>query len=405
MDKNLTELTALVNKRLLINNNAQLFQLIITKKYDSIKRIISESTFNIDGLFVNGLSPLHIAIKQNDYYLVQLFLNFNANVNNLNVIGDTPLNFAILNCDNNNRQILSIFLLLLKSGANINQIASNLKYPIENAVTLKKRNFIQILLCCKADDSFKTLYGHSLLHLAMFDYHPADIVRILLCNFVNPNLKNNLHTVMEFAIIFRTSALKELLYYNLPFDYREYYVQKFFQKLDELNDDKNFFIYHLVKRSPNNLSDMLNYTAYNQFLKYFNELNNMQSKNIYNSSTTYFNLLMFDMKNFTWFLLNNEHCKYYLLLNEEMITKSFPLFSYILLERLKIAIGFTVNYYFLYKYILIHKNSILSILAQQIPIQFFQMITFLLNENDITRLCYYIYDTDDNYIVMDEENK
>ena len=76
----------------------------------------------------SGMSPLHVAILQNNRDIVELLLEKGADVNLQNNSGDTPLHFAIAG------ENVELCNLLLNAGADVNLQNENGKTPLHHAV-------------------------------------------------------------------------------------------------------------------------------------------------------------------------------------------------------------------------------------------------------------------------------
>lgn len=86
-----------------------------------------------------GETALHLAVKNNDFRLVEILINSGADVNAITNYKATPLHYAASFAKNN-----TINLLAAK-GSNINAVDNNDKKPLDWAIEAKKDDNIELL--------------------------------------------------------------------------------------------------------------------------------------------------------------------------------------------------------------------------------------------------------------------
>ncbi|XP_008213954.1 ankyrin-3 [Nasonia vitripennis] len=121
-------------------------------------------------------SLLHYAVKCQNYDVVKLLIDYNCNVNAVDLHGQTPIGYAI-ECNN-----IKILNFLLSRGANILNITSSLL----NAAKESHIVLLQILLKYGADINVSDEFGTTILHFAVWNKH-LGLIQILLNKSANVN--------------------------------------------------------------------------------------------------------------------------------------------------------------------------------------------------------------------------
>lgn len=94
---------------------------------------------NINNKNEAGETALHLAVKNNDFRLVEILINRGANVNAITNYKATPLHYAASFAKNN------VINLLAQKGSNINAVDSNGKKPLDWAIEAKKYDNIELI--------------------------------------------------------------------------------------------------------------------------------------------------------------------------------------------------------------------------------------------------------------------
>ena len=121
-------------------------------------------------------NPLHVAVKENHYFIVEKFLQLGINVNLVDRYGFCALKFAIMHrCDND------LIKLLLKKGADVTGAMYPYSYKLPIQMTFLRRNYevLSTLITAGADINGKTFRG-----IRIFDnnhnYGPSDALYIYI---------------------------------------------------------------------------------------------------------------------------------------------------------------------------------------------------------------------------------
>ena len=124
-----------------INKESPLFKAIYMQNINIIKELLEKGEKpNIS--FIDGITPLHIAINKKNEKIIEYLLKYNANPNSKTIIeGKTPVHYAIIN--NSNEKIIS---LLLEYGGSFNILDNNNKSPMDYINNLDTFNIINNLL-------------------------------------------------------------------------------------------------------------------------------------------------------------------------------------------------------------------------------------------------------------------
>jgi len=96
----------------------------LVSSYDD-EYFTSRKAPSVDDKNKNGLTPLHYACENGNSYIVDLLINYGANVNVSDNEGFTPLHFA---CKNGNLEIVKS---LVDDGANVNAKSNNRLVPLQ----------------------------------------------------------------------------------------------------------------------------------------------------------------------------------------------------------------------------------------------------------------------------------
>ncbi|XP_076288512.1 transient receptor potential cation channel subfamily A member 1-like [Lasioglossum baleicum] len=181
-------------------------------KYGADVNRLNSSTFGRD------LTALHSAVKQHKVAVAQLLINYGANVNFKNNLGDTPIVYAIENSDTEMAKLLltngadikdnpnllctaagngSLQMVedLLKHGADVNMLNSSIcgkdLTPLHSAVKKYQVEVAQLLIDYGANVNFKDDHGDTPIVCAI-ENGDTEMTKLLLTNGAdikdNPNL-------------------------------------------------------------------------------------------------------------------------------------------------------------------------------------------------------------------------
>lgn len=155
-----------------------------------VKLLISYGA-NLNAHFPRGYeTALHLAVENNNYNLVKLLLDNNANVNIRNSRGETPLHVACINSVCNRTKIV---YELINHGANLEARDKDGLTPLMYAARANNGKYVNALMLNKAYAYAQDNEGNTALHYAA---QKKDIegkshaLRFLLRRGVDPNIRN-----------------------------------------------------------------------------------------------------------------------------------------------------------------------------------------------------------------------
>ncbi len=190
--------------------NEQLLHLAIEKSNEKVVKTLLDNDYNIEEKDSFGNSPLYEATYNGNIDMVRLLLAYNADVNNPNNNGFTPL-FATIGKKNS----FEITKLLIENGANVNHVTKYGHPPLFKAASIKNRKEIIKLLVKKgADVNFKGEDGEtSIFHTLLFSN--IENARTLIENGADLKvLDNEGKSVLHTAQLISTPQMIELLVEN-----------------------------------------------------------------------------------------------------------------------------------------------------------------------------------------------
>lgn len=364
----------------------KLFELYMTmRSYEKIKSSIKKNKIDINKIFRNGLSPLHMAINKKDEKLVTILLNKGANVNILNSEGDTPLNYISTHCDDNKTYKCRIFEKLLQFGANCNHVDSfDMWPPLKTTFYLKKYNFFELLLKYNANVEYHYKDGNTILHLVIFDTDNKYLL-LLVKYAINLEMKNfdNKTALIVAMENNRLIHVRTLLDYDAKIQNDNLQlVQKY---LNNLSTEHRYgycshFLYHLFKRCPNAL-DSVSFPVPPKFSHHVLEMQRMRKQRQNNEYAGYscYSILMKDIKHTTIpIYVTDEEFDEFRRNGKKKIILKYPFFGAIIVHKIKLAYGHSIRsttYMKLYFYI---KKRAITLPKKFIDI----IITSLINYND-----------------------
>ncbi|WP_028330041.1 ankyrin repeat domain-containing protein [Brachyspira alvinipulli] len=155
---------------------------IESSRNDMINLLI-ENKANINVEDSNGLSPLTVAVMNNDTELTKLLIANKANLSVVTKDGESLIEYAI---NNDNVDLLQI---LVEAGADINYAGISSYTPLMIAAKSGAENIARILLSQKVDLNAVDKYGDTALHIAA-ENSKLPIVRMILEKKPNLNIQN-----------------------------------------------------------------------------------------------------------------------------------------------------------------------------------------------------------------------
>ncbi|MEN6290766.1 MAG: ankyrin repeat domain-containing protein, partial [Methanobacterium sp.] len=233
----------------------------------------------------NSRTELSEAAAQGDIAGVQMLVSRGANINELDIDGQTALMHAI--CKKQTKTAAT----LINMGANINSQDRNGYSALSHAISFGNKELVIFLIEKGADLKMKEVhYGYSYLHRAA-SYDQPEISKILLKNNMDINEKNTYgDTPLHVALTYRMYDMAKLLvdcgadinarnnYGSTPLHYAVKYGQvATITKLvseSSLNRDKNaksMITYLLSKNANTEIRDSWGYTPLSLALYYKNK--------------------------------------------------------------------------------------------------------------------------------------
>lgn len=316
-------------------------------------------------------TQLQSAIMGKNMLYVKWLLENNTNINGRNRSGDTPLIFMIRHIGDEDRIIRRMFKLLLKRGADLNALSHLEKRPaLFIACYANQLLFFKIILKHLVNADYITIadvdqhigisavHNYSLnSHLAT--YHYINELLLRLCRDVstkkNDNLSNNCRPITPPAYKYsRYRAIKELLELNVNFDYNNHDVRCLFNCLSEKLDDSHiqtffiYYLYHLIRRHPLNITEIFAIEEFQQYLKYKFEIQHMNNNFVMDTQITYLQLLLWNCRRISLQFNDPNEIYQYFKQSRQLIRENFPYFYDILLEKLKMAKYKADNLFFNY---------------------------------------------------------
>jgi ankyrin repeat protein len=214
--KNKEELARLNPSTIFVKNKLDHIFKYITSGDESKLNVWLKSLDNVNDINLRNhkdFAPLHVASKKNNKDIVQLIINYGANIDEQNKDGRTPLFYAVEKGNIDMVQLLinaganihlpdeddahsplhcaayseyaEIVKLLIDTGAQVNRQDENGCTPLEYAVQNNNHKMVKLLLFAGAQDE-----GDQGLSLASALGY-TEIVKLLLCSGTRINLANN----------------------------------------------------------------------------------------------------------------------------------------------------------------------------------------------------------------------
>ncbi|XP_057337863.1 putative ankyrin repeat protein RF_0381 [Microplitis mediator] len=165
--------------------NSPLHWAVTNTNYEIIEMLLNNQA-DVNAKNQYGKTSLHLAIEKKNLKITELLINFGADINALTNHQETPLYIAT------NKLCLKMIKLLLNKQADVNAEAINGVTPLFRAVDLQSREIVEYLLENGSNINFvcKSFWydGYTPLHLAA-ELGNEEIVKILLDRDANINAK------------------------------------------------------------------------------------------------------------------------------------------------------------------------------------------------------------------------
>ena len=155
-----------------------------------------------------GESPLHLAIKLNNFKIVKLLLEHKADANFENLNGKPPLQFAV------SQGHLKIIEELLKHGAEVDQKDGVKMTPLMNAFLADRIDIAKILLEHGANIDDCWFEGRSALHYAVADGNVKNVEFLLKNQADIDALDTYYNSPLYLAAMFQREKLVKMLLIN-----------------------------------------------------------------------------------------------------------------------------------------------------------------------------------------------
>ena len=134
------------------NIDAQIKAIPSAERCNMIKMLI-ENGANVNSKDKNGLTPLHIAVKDNEIDLAKILLDYGANIETKSKYAHTPLILAV------EADLIDMAIVLIENGANVNAGSRN-RTPIFRAVDLNLVAMTKLLIQNGADVDVPNHWGY-----------------------------------------------------------------------------------------------------------------------------------------------------------------------------------------------------------------------------------------------------
>ena len=149
----------------------------------AIAELLVKKDANVNQRNSFGVTPLHMAAFRGKIDFVRFFLDHGADIDSPDHFGQTPLFCAAFGGTK------AIIKLLLSKKADVNATDKNGMSLLHNAVRESKKNLVKQLLETNADIDAQNREGHTALHLAVLQ-DDLKILSLLLAKRANPNIKD-----------------------------------------------------------------------------------------------------------------------------------------------------------------------------------------------------------------------
>jgi len=173
--------------------------------YGLARYLIKYGHADVDEEDHNMNTPLHIASQYGNHTIVQLLINYHANINFKNLNGWTPLHIA---CQNEQTEVVRD---LLENGAKVNLTTQDSKTALHIACENDNKNVIQLLMDHKANINLTTFDGWTALHFAVYYSNPTIVQYLLEHQPVLTKKNKDGLTVLDIAYKMKNDDIIKLL--------------------------------------------------------------------------------------------------------------------------------------------------------------------------------------------------
>lgn len=198
---------------------------IAASRYPEVLPLLIQHGLNLNAPDSYGDTLINSLLRNENSYdfdIIKLLINNKINVNNVDLEGLTPLmNIIALPKPN----VIKLIDILVDAGANVNARDKNGLTPLIisfNLQSIYKKDIIKQLIFHKVDLNLQTNEGWTALHFAVdssFDYDDINLVKLLLENGADPNIKTK-NNVTVFEKLFTNSSTPHLeVIFQLLLDY------------------------------------------------------------------------------------------------------------------------------------------------------------------------------------------
>ncbi|XP_023931844.1 inversin-like [Lingula anatina] len=158
-----------------------LIRAVLSDDTGEVKRLLRDGNYDVNGKYLYGLTPLHLAAQTSNADMVKLFLDSGADVNAEDWGGSTLLHWAE---DGGHEDIVKLHL---ERGADPNITNEGGRTPLHEAMRQGPGDIVKLLLEHGADPNITDEWGRTPLHEAVGH---GDIVKLLLEHGADPNIKH-----------------------------------------------------------------------------------------------------------------------------------------------------------------------------------------------------------------------
>jgi len=165
-----------------VQASTELFNSAFSNDLNGVKKALDDQG-DVNTTDLKGVTPLLLAVHNNNADMVKLLLSKKANVNACST-NSSPLHEAVRQHDQ------AILDLLLGSSANVNLTTDFGKTPLHMAIQEEEAGLIDFLLSKKADTNLKNDGQVGCLHFAAAAVDHKILEKVLKIKGLNPNERN-----------------------------------------------------------------------------------------------------------------------------------------------------------------------------------------------------------------------